>query len=186
MDEINLLLTEFKKESNGIFNAVYKDYFPTVKKFVVNNSGNLLDAEDIFQDTMLVFLQKIRSDNFVLTASVKTYIVAISKHLWLKKIRDHAFKNIAYTEIFDEQFADEINLSIEQEKAYAEKLKLYITKVTKHCQQLIHDIYFQYKSIQQIKEDYGYSSIHNAQNQKHKCIQQIREIKSNEEKSEEK
>lgn len=183
MEYITNLLRELKKEDNGIFEALYKEYFPTVKKFVVNNSGNLLDAEDIFQDTMIVFLQKLRSDNFELTASVKTYIVAIAKHLWLKKLRDHAFKNIAYTEIFDEQFADEINLSIEHEKAYAEKLKLYITKVTKHCQQLIHDIYFQYKSIQQIKEDYGYSSIHNAQNQKHKCIEQIRDVKSNQERN---
>jgi hypothetical protein len=41
---------------------------------------------------------------------------------------------------------------------------------------------FKNKPIEQIQKDYGYSTKHNAQNQKHKCVQQIKKIKEQEDK----
>jgi len=43
--------------------------------------------------------------------------------------------------------------------------------------------FFNNKAIDQIQEDYGYSTRHNAHNQKHKCVEQIRKIKEKEERS---
>jgi DNA-directed RNA polymerase specialized sigma24 family protein len=52
-----------------------------VEYFILNNNGRTDDAEDIFQDTMIVLLEKLRQDDFMLTASIKTYIMAIAKNL---------------------------------------------------------------------------------------------------------
>lgn len=45
-------------------------------------------------------------------------------------------------------------------------------------------MFFKNKPIEQIQKDYGYSTKHNAQNQKHKCVEQIRKVKEQEEKKE--
>jgi len=175
------IITDLKGENNHAFGQLYKAYFGMVKRFVTNNNGRNDDAEDIFQDTMLVLVEKLQQDNFELTASVKTYIMAISKNLWLKRLRT-AYRETEFTEIHDNQFYEEINIAIEQEKSYKDILQNYLHKITKHCQGLIHDMFFKEKSIEQIQKDYGYSTKHNAQNQKHKCVEQIRKVKEQEEK----
>ena len=42
-----------------------------------------------------------------------------------------------------------------------------------------YDIFIENKSIEEIQDKYQYSSRHNAQNQKYKCVEQIKKIKNN-------
>ena len=170
------ILDDLKSENNNAFGQLYEKYFGMVNRYVKKNNGTTEEAEDIFQDTMIVLLEKLRQNDFYLTASIKTYIMAISKNLWLKRLRT-AHRETKYTEIYDSKFYEEINFAIEQEKNYWDKLQNYIHKISDHCKGLIHDIFFKEKSIQQIQLEYGYSTRHNAQNQKYKCIEQIRKVK---------
>ena len=175
------IIIDLKGESNQAFGALYKNYFGLVSRFITNNNGTNHDAEDIFQDTMIALVAKLRQDDFVLEASVKTYIMAIAKNLWFKKLRA-ANRETEFTDIHDNKFYEEISLAIEQEKTYWDKLQNYIHQITEHCKGLIHDMFFKNKPIEQIQKDYGYSTKHNAQNQKHKCVEQIRKVKEQEEK----
>ena len=170
------ILNDLKGENNHAFGLLYKDYYPMVKRFITNNSGEADDAEDIFQETMMVLLEKLRKDNFQLTASFKTYVMAISKNLWFKKLRT-SHREVEYTELYDAKFFEEIDDAIENEKDYRDKLQGYLHKISNHCQGLIHDIFFKEKEIEQIQKEYGYTTKHNAQNQKHKCVEQIRKVK---------
>ena len=177
---MNNILSDLKAENNFAFGKLYQDNFGKISNFVQNNSGNQADAEDLFQDAMMVLVEKLRQDNFQLTASMDTYVYAICKNLWFKKLRDKNFE-LSVDEVQSFDFLTSINDSIEDEKTYLEKLKGYLFKITDHCNNLIHDIFFKEKAIEQIQKDYGYSTRHNAQNQKHKCIEQIRKIKEKEE-----
>ncbi len=172
----NDVLTDLKGENNSAFGDLYREHFEMVNRFVLNNSGQTDDAEDIFQDTMMVLVEKLRRDDFRLTASIKTYIMAIAKNLWLKRLRDTS-RALEYKTIHNSTFSAEINLAIEQEKSYWEKLQNYMHQITTHCQGLIHDIFFKQKAVEQIQKEYGYTTRHNAQNQKHKCVEQIRKVK---------
>jgi DNA-directed RNA polymerase specialized sigma24 family protein len=175
------ILSDLRGENNQAFGALYKNYFGTVKRFVLHNNGNVQEAEDLFQDTLLVFVGKIRQDDFVLTASVKTYLMAIAKHLWLKKLRGTALE-VLFDEASNATFYENIQVAIEQETTYWDKLQYYLSKITAHCSRLMHDMFFQNKSIEVIQQEYGYSTKHNAQNQKHKCMEQIRKVKEQDEK----
>jgi RNA polymerase sigma factor (sigma-70 family) len=177
------IIIDLKGENNQAFGILYKNYFEMVNRFVTNNNGTNHDAEDVFQDTMIALVAKLRQDNFVLEASLKTYIMAIAKNVWFKKLRTTK-RETEFTDIHNDKFYEEITLAIEEEKSYWDKLQSYIHKITEHCKGLIHDMFFKNKPIEQIQKDYGYSSIHNAQNQKHKCVEQIRKVKEREAKKE--
>ena len=177
------IIIDLKGENNQAFGTLYKNYFALVSRFVTTNNGTNHDAEDIFQDTMMALVAKLRNDDFVLEASVKTYIMAIAKNLWFKKLRDNK-RETEFTDTHDNKFYEEISLAIEEEKSYWDKLQNYIHKISAHCKGLIHNMFFKNKPIEQIRQDYGYSTIHNAQNQKHKCVEQIRKVKEQEEKKE--
>ncbi len=175
------ILTDLKGEIDKAFGELYKNHFSMVNRFVLNNRGTMTDAEDLFQDTMLVLIEKLSVENFAISASLKTYIMAIAKYLWLNKIRS-SFRETELTDIHNNQFYEDIDNSIEQEKTYRDKLQGYLHKITEHCKGLIHDVFFKEKAIEQIQKEYGYSSKHNAINQKHKCVEQIRKIKQKEDK----
>ncbi len=176
---MNTILTDLKAENNFAYEKLYQDNFIKISKFVQNNSGNQADADDLFQDAMLVLIEKLRQDNFQLTASIDTYVYAICKNLWFKKLRDKKVI-LSVAEIQSFGFLNAINDSIENEKTYLEKLKGYVLNISNHCNRLINDIFFKEKAIAQIQKEYGYSSRHNAQNQKHKCVEQIRKVKEKE------
>jgi len=52
--------------SDFIIRYVYKEFFPTIKYLIKNNAGLEEDAEDVFQEALLVILTKIKDDNFEL------------------------------------------------------------------------------------------------------------------------
>lgn len=162
------------------FSELYTENFSKISRFVQNNSGNLADAEDLFQDTMVVLVEKLKKDDFVLTASVNTYVFAISKNLWFKKLRDKTYY-LTLDEVNESDFQNEINAAIENELSFMEKLKRYLNKITDHCHRLIDDMFFKGKAIERIQSEYGYTTRHNAQNQKYKCIQQLKKAKESEE-----
>ena len=182
MENESHIMTDLRGENNLAFGELYKNYFASVEKFIKNNSGSAADAEDLFQDTLVVLLQKLRQDDFVLTASLKTYIMAITKHLWLKKLRV-PYQEQAFSEFFSNSLQHQVHSSIEEESSYMEKLMHYMHRISKHCKGLLHDMFFKNKGIAQIQEQYGYSSRHNAINQKHKCVEQIRRVKAAAEKN---
>jgi RNA polymerase sigma factor (sigma-70 family) len=58
-----------------------------VVSYVLSNGGEIYEGEEIFQDTMLVFDEKVAAPDFTLTSSLSTYFVAIAKWQWLNMRR---------------------------------------------------------------------------------------------------
>lgn len=170
------LLADLRGENTRAFGQLYKAYFGPVSRLVIRYHGHEEDAEDVFQETMLVLVAKLRKDNFRLTASMKTYIMAIAKHIWFNQLRAKARQQDLSSANPDNAW-EEIQLAIEQEKTYWDHLQYYLYQITDRCQELIQDIFFRGKNMDQIREEYGYSTLHNAQNQKYKCIEQIKKVK---------
>lgn len=175
------LVDLLRKNSKEATAYIYKNYYPSVKRYVLVNKGSVEDSEDLFQDVLIVLLTKIQHDNFTLSASLKTYIIAIAKNLWLKRLK-HMQMQTSYEPTLDSML-HELDHNIEQEKSYWEKLQDFFTKITNHCHDLLSKIFFQRKTIEQIQDEYGYTNKHNAQNQQHKCIEQVRKVKEKEERA---
>jgi hypothetical protein len=55
------LLQRLKREDSASFALLYDFYFPQVAAYIQQNNGSLADAEDIFQETIIALLQKVRT-----------------------------------------------------------------------------------------------------------------------------
>jgi len=170
------ILDDLRGPNQKAFAELYKLYYPTIKHFVLRNSGQEADAEDLFQETMIILVEKLRRQEFYLTASLKTYVVAIAKHLWFKKMRNF-YRELPLDGPELEALCEGLDDQIEAEHTYADYLKGYLTKITSHCNRLIYDWFFIGSSVEEIREKYGYRNDHTAQNQKYKCIEQIKRVK---------
>src|SRR5689334_17553065 len=67
-------------------NKLY-DVLSTVKNYIRSNNGTTDDAEDIFQDALVVLYKNVQSNSFALTVPLKTYLLAIVKNLWWQELR---------------------------------------------------------------------------------------------------
>ncbi len=177
--------TEQNKTFNHIFcEDLYTLYYPTVKRYILKNNGTIEDSKDVFQDAIEVLLLKLDQDHFELTASIKTYLVAICKNIWRKQLRENSHK--CYVPIenkYDVTLLEEIKIDIEKEKTYIDKLKFLMSKITKHCDDLLNKIYILKKKSEDLQNEFGYATKHNLQNQKYKCLQQIKKKKKELEKN---
>lgn len=165
------LLCQLKNEENTAFNHLYDNCFPSVAKYVMQNSGNGQDAEDIFQEAVIVLLGKIRQPKFLLTSSLKTYLFSISKNLWLKKLRDSRSVTIAA----DEQYLYDLPTDDNETACRNEnKLLHWLQKITANCQKILKAIFYFNEPIDSLMTKMGWKNKHTATNQKYKCIEQIR------------
>ena len=83
----NELIHGIRKRDNAVLGYIYKNYFPSILHFVMNNSGTADDAKDVFQEAIIVVFENVRADvDFRLTCELKTYIFSIARIIWIKHL----------------------------------------------------------------------------------------------------
>lgn len=179
MNTDNDLIEKLKGEDNAPFEILYKFYFPGVSSFIRRNRGNTEDAEDIFQETIIVLLQKVRQPGFALSSSLKTYIFSISKNLWLKRLRDNKLTPVDGFELHLVQ-GEPFEIEILPQKTKEEKLTSWLLEITEHCQRILKAIFFYNQPMVNLMQKMGWKNKHTAANQQYKCIQQVKRIKDKE------
>ena len=65
--------------------TLYKSYFPLVMQYIVNNSGTVDDAKDIFQEVALLYYKICQKKEPGQITNEKYYILGMTKNIWLKK-----------------------------------------------------------------------------------------------------
>jgi len=71
-----------KNRESYVVRYLFDRYLPMIKLMVYHAGGTGEDAKDIFQDALLIMLQKIDNDEFVLTCKFKTFLYCVCENLW--------------------------------------------------------------------------------------------------------
>jgi DNA-directed RNA polymerase specialized sigma24 family protein len=169
MTEVELLSGLLQKQEKAIY-EVYLDYFPSVEKYVLMNSGNAQDAEDIFQDTVMVLLTYVAKENFVLTCTIKTLLFAIARRLWLKQLRDRSVnETLSELEIEQQDFVTQWEEVEKSERKY-NSIPQVLSRISVHCSGLLKELFLTGKVPDHYKNN------HSMRNQKYKCLEQARKM----------
>ena len=83
------IIAGLRKRDNRVLQYIYKNTYNPVKQLILNNAGSENDAEDIFQEALIIIFKKLKEDQkFELTSAFTTYVYSISRLLWLKNLRN--------------------------------------------------------------------------------------------------
>jgi hypothetical protein len=176
------LLAALAAGERGATERIYQQHHHIVEGWLIKNGGSSADAADLFQEAMVILFGKAQDENFRLTCSIGTYLFAIGKHLWYKKLqRQH--REPVY--LLDNTGADDddrgigveddINVHREREAHY-EQLDTALDQVGEPCRSLLKAYYHEDKSMQEIAANFGYTNPDNAKTQKYKCLARLRKI----------
>lgn len=152
------------------FTALYKA-FPMVKSHVRKHSGTSTEAEDIFQEALIILLKKVHLPEFQLSSSLSTYVFGISKFLWnneLRKRKPHLEFQLDHAGEIDPTEYNEMDERI----GFAQKA---LQSVSERCREIFQLFYIERLSMKSIAEKLGYTNEQNAKTQKYKCLEKARE-----------
>ena len=163
---------------------IYRQNYRIINGWLLKNGGSATDADDLFQEAMVVLFSKSQSEEFRLTCSVGTYLFAISKHLWYKKLQRKSRDPIALLdntgnddEENDSGIAYEEDIDAHEEReAHYNQLDEALEQIGEPCRSILKAYYHQDKSMQEIAADFGYTNTDNAKTQKYKCLTRLKKI----------
>ncbi|WP_118973517.1 RNA polymerase sigma factor [Taibaiella koreensis] len=172
------LLTGLAAGNRESVAAIYKLYHSVLTKWILSRGGLEADAEDVFQEALVVLYEKARSPEFCLTCKLSTYLFAICKRLWFKKME----RSANYYQLVEDDesqepgtYDEDLQLFLEKEEQY-EQLAQAMTQLGEPCAALLKAFYEEKKNMQEIATAFHYTNAENAKTQKYKCLTRLRKI----------
>ncbi|WBO84321.1 RNA polymerase sigma factor [Hymenobacter yonginensis] len=157
---------------------LYRLHLPMVSHYVLQNSGTEDDARDVYQEGVMVFYEKVRDNSLELSCQIKTYLYAVCRRLWLKRLAE---KTRFGTRLDDHEPFLETGAEADLEEA-EERDRRFATmneameRLGEPCRSLLEGFYLLDKSMQQLTADFGYTNADNAKNQKYKCLVRLKKL----------
>ena len=158
---------------SAIIQSIYKKFVPKVVFFVMNNSGDKDQAQDIVQEVMLLLFNQAKTNTLKLTCPFDAYFFLLCKRKWLNEFKKISNKGVTIHE--DVVSINESALElIGQTEEFDEKQTLFDTmfqKLGDKCQELLK-LSFTIKSMEEVaaKLDVTYAY---ARKKKSLCIGQL-------------
>ena len=173
-DDILGMLRASLKHRNEALNILYDNLYPGIARFILKNSGNVLDAKDLFQESLIVFYEKAITPDFVLTGSIKNYLHAVCRNLWFKRLRN-AGKEVSY-ENLDIQGAFIYESLDEESDDRRQIFAKLMNEIGEGCRDILMRFYFERQSMKDIAADLNLANEGVAKNKKARCIQKLKDL----------
>ena len=130
-------------------------YMSMIRLMVCQMGGSSEDARDIFQDGLIIMLEKLDNKNFVLTCKFKTYLYCVCENLW-KSVLDKRYAAANYHTRRVEPDEDKDFTELIDQKLYEEIFRDVFESLD-HVSKTILNLYWQEMSPQEIADKMGYT-----------------------------
>ncbi|RQO31775.1 RNA polymerase subunit sigma-70 [Taibaiella sp. KBW10] len=151
-------------------------------KWITTRGGAENDAYDIFQEGLMVLYEKAKNPDFILTCKLSTYLFAVCKRLWFKKMdvssQTSYLQEMEQEEddtISEAQYSDDVEQHLEKEFNF-NLLDASMDQLGEPCSSLLKAFYIEEKNMQEIAKQFGYTNAENAKTQKYKCLNRLKKL----------
>lgn len=169
------LIAELRNRNEAALKQLYREHYAMVVRLVVDNNGTEQEAKDVYQEAIIHFYEKLSRAEFALTCKVKTYLYAVCRKLWLKRLTVRK-KVLRLDDAERVEWAEDTVGEIEIQERNFQTMDASLKKLGEPCRSILEDYYLAEQSIQQITEKYGYTNSDNTKNQKYKCLQRLKRL----------
>lgn len=170
------LLKGLAQNDRQAVERIYVQNYATIEVFILNNNGSYDDAQDIFQEAMIVLYENAKRTDFLLTSQLKTYIYAIVRRLWLKRLQQQKYSREIIENIENVVVVDEALEEYQKRNLEFEIMHEALNNIGEPCKSLLEACYVQKKNMKEIAERFAYTNADNAKNQKYKCLMRLKKI----------
>ncbi len=176
------LITAIRAGDERALSQLYRLHWPMVSHFVLLNSGSEDDARDVYQEGIMVFYEKVRAGSLELSCQIKTYLYAVCRRLWLKRLtsksRLHGVRLLDEDD-YDARLStgaeDDLHDAEERDRRFA-TLAEALQHLGEPCRSLLEGFYLLEKSMLDLTAEHGYTNADTAKTQKYKCLTRLKKL----------
>ncbi|WP_028888508.1 RNA polymerase sigma factor [Tenacibaculum ovolyticum] len=153
---------------------IYNENYPSVKKFVLQNKGEIADAEDVFQKALLQITVRYKKERFQINTSFNAYLFTVCKNLWRREL-NKSKKKVTDSEVIELVSEDQDNslayLELKRQELFVEKLG----QISENCKKIL-TLFFAKTPYAEIVESTDYNSETVVRQRVFKCKKKLTEL----------
>lgn len=148
---------------------LYKRTLPKVRTYILRNSGNHADVEDVFQDGVIILVQKVKDGSFNPDYSIDGFIYSVCRNLWINKAKVAARTNLKeeLPDVLSNNDRDQLGDMISEEKLNV--VKEVFSMLGEGCEKLLRLTIIQEYSMKEVVEELGYANTNMAKTYNYRC-----------------
>jgi len=121
---------------SAIINELYSNVFPVVRKFILKNNGQEVDAEDIFQKAIIQISVRYRKEQFEITTSFEAFLFTACKNLWRREL-NKSKKRVTNIEVIEQLSEEEDQAIAILEQSRWEIFSDNLKKLSENCNKVL-------------------------------------------------
>lgn len=172
------------QNNEQVWRYIYKTMshgFVSIILDCTNNEISQEDLDDIFQDSMLMLMQKVKSGEVVSSrdGSLFSYLVQIGKfkaYNTIKKNRRHSSDKVVTIPIQRHDIVDAEMTVDEQQQMQNDFIDTALGLLPTECKTLLKHFYWNHKPMDEIASILGMRNADSAKSKKSKCMNKVKEI----------
>ncbi|MEO1518469.1 MAG: sigma-70 family RNA polymerase sigma factor [Bacteroidota bacterium] len=173
-DIISMMQSGDSGSQDRAFRFLYQQYYGLIESLVVRNSGRSEEVKDIFHDGLIVFFNKAKRSDFSLTSSLKTYLYAVCRNLWLLKLKRQK-REVVLEDTHEHIQIEQSHFQTLVQTERKELVQQFLGQLGEECRQILELYYYRKLKMVQIQQSLGLVSEQVVKNKKGKCLRRLRE-----------
>jgi len=165
------ILKGILKNDSLVLQFIYKEYYYNISNFVRKNKGDEDDANDIFQEAIIIIYRKLKESHLVLNdLKFASYLFSICRLLWLKQLEKRKIERQKINDTLpfrDDIYDASLFEIIEKNERYG-LFQKHFKELGPDCQKILQ-LFFEKVSFKVIAQIMGFKSEIYAKKRKYKC-----------------
>jgi RNA polymerase sigma factor (sigma-70 family) len=165
------------KPPDAAIRQLYRSYFEMASGFVRQNNGSQQDAEDIFQEVVINFIELVQRQRFRGETSINNFLYSITRHIWLNELKRKGRATRREEKYEREKDHTEHDLSawLGDQEIKAQLMQL-IESLGETCKKVLVAFYYEGLSMREILGRLDYQNEQVLRNKKYKCMLQLEQL----------
>ena len=173
--KVELHLAIKNGDDNLVLDYLYKNVLPKIRNYITLNNGNKAEADDIFQDAVMIMYKKIKTGEAIEVESIDGLMYYICKNLWINRVlKLNKYIKIENTDPIEDNTYNALEslMATEKNNAFLELLDL----VGEKCKELLFLSIYHQLSMDEIALKMQLTSANAAKTHHYRCKQKLAEM----------
>ena len=160
---------------------LYEHYFEDAATEIKLRGGSDDDAADMFQEAVLILIEKIKTGKFRQESSIKTFLVGIARNLWLfeKRTRERrSSREMLYT-ISEGSDINTEDLDIGERifsKSNTDVIQTLFKQVGEVCSKILIGFYYENSSMKNLLQRFHFDNEQVLRKRKSRCMKKLKKL----------
>jgi RNA polymerase sigma factor (sigma-70 family) len=176
-DTIISVLSTTGRDHDAVIRYLYRIHYRLLSQYVICNNGSADDAQDIFQEVIISFVQLVQAGKFRGESSIRTFLFSLNRNLWLNELRRRG-RSMSREERYHEmmpQDTGDVQRGLEYREAYTELMRV-LDELGEVCKKILVQFYYEKRSMKEIVLTLNYENEQVVRNKKHKCLKKMESL----------